>query len=460
MEKTIKEKFIQNGISPVSLEATEKIIYQMKKCVCKIYINGETGTGFFTKIPYKNNFLKVLITNNHIVGENEIKNNKKLTISLNNEKDKKFIQISNNRKRYTNEILDVTIIEIDENKDDIHDYIELDKEIINSIKLKKKEIINNYKDIYKNQSIYILNYLKGENTLVSYGFLSEINNENGINHICNTDYGSYGSPILSLKNNKLIGIHYGSSKFEFNKGTLIIYPIIEFQNIKNNIYIINKEKNIKLNELTIIYDIKDQEGIYLFGYDFVHKNKNNCKIIIEDKEQDIFEYLTLNKKMKDQENLQIKLKEIKPITNMSWIFGTEESPPCPVLSLPDLDKWDTKNVIDMSFMFSLCKIKSLPDISKWDTRNVTTFEGMFFYCSSLSSLPDISKWDTRKVTNISTMFYNCSLLSSLPDISKWDTREVTEMKGMLYGCSSLSSLPDVSKWNNKKVSNIDEIFEN
>ena len=242
METNIKEKFIQKGITPVSLEITEKIISQMKKCACKIYINGEKGTGFFTKIPYKNDLLKVLITNNHILGENEIKNNKSLTITLNNEKVKKFIKINNNRKRYTNEILDITIIEIDEKKDDIHDYIELDKDIINLIKLSKNEIINNYKDIYKNQSIYILNYLKGENILVSYGLLSEINDENGINHNCNTDYGSSGSPILSLKNNGLIGIHYGSSKFEFNKGTLIIYPIIEFQNIKNNLYIIKKEE--------------------------------------------------------------------------------------------------------------------------------------------------------------------------------------------------------------------------
>ena len=71
METTvIKEKFIKE---PVSLEVTEKIIYQMKKCVCKIYINEERETDFFTKIPYQNQLLKVLITNNHILDENEIK---------------------------------------------------------------------------------------------------------------------------------------------------------------------------------------------------------------------------------------------------------------------------------------------------------------------------------------------------------------------------------------------------
>ena len=43
---------------------------------------------------------------------------------------------------------------------------------------------------------------------------------------------------------------------------------------------------------------------------------------------------------------------------------------------------------------------------------------MFFQCSSLESLPDISKWDTRNVKNISDMFCGCSSLESLPDILK------------------------------------------
>ena len=71
--------------------------------------------------------------------------------------------------------------------------------------------------------------MNGESILVSYGLILEINEENGINHNCNTDNGSSGSPILSLKNNKIIGIHYGSSyQFEYNLGTLLIYSIKEF----------------------------------------------------------------------------------------------------------------------------------------------------------------------------------------------------------------------------------------
>ena len=84
MEDINKEKFYKNSIEPVSIEVTEKIIYQMKKCVCKIYNSGSTGIGIFTKIPFKNGEKTVLITIHHILGENEIKNNKIISYILNN----------------------------------------------------------------------------------------------------------------------------------------------------------------------------------------------------------------------------------------------------------------------------------------------------------------------------------------------------------------------------------------
>ena len=40
---------------------------------------------------------------------------------------------------------------------------------------------------------------------------------------------------------------------------------------------------------------------------------------------------------------------------------------------------------------------------------------MFCLCSKLSSLPDISRWNTNNVTNMSTMFQECSSLTELPE---------------------------------------------
>ena len=39
---------------------------------------------------------------------------------------------------------------------------------------------------------------------------------------------------------------------------------------------------------------------------------------------------------------------------------------------------------------------------------------MFSYCLLLSSLPDISKWNTNNVKDISHMFYGCDKLKNIP----------------------------------------------
>ena len=41
---------------------------------------------------------------------------------------------------------------------------------------------------------------------------------------------------------------------------------------------------------------------------------------------------------------------------------------------------------------------------------------LFYNCSSLSSLPDLSKWNTNNVNDMSDMFSFCESLLSLPDI--------------------------------------------
>ena len=111
MEDSKKEKEILTSPEAVSFEGTKNILDQMNNCVCRIYNNCE-GTGFFTKIPYKNQLLSVLITNNHVIGINDIINNQIITLYLNNDKKVKSIKLDNNRLRYTNEIFDITIIEI------------------------------------------------------------------------------------------------------------------------------------------------------------------------------------------------------------------------------------------------------------------------------------------------------------------------------------------------------------
>ena len=67
---------------------------------------------------------------------------------------------------------------------------------------------------------------------------------------------------------------------------------------------------------------------------------------------------------------------------------------------------------------------------------------IFAGCNSLVSLPDISKWNTSKVEDMSYMFYGCKSLKSLPDISNWNTSSVKNLKFMFYGCIPSLKLPD------------------
>ena len=60
----------------------------------------------------------------------------------------------------------------------------------------------------------------------------------------------------------------------------------------------------------------------------------------------------------------------------------------------------------MTSTFCDCKsLKNLSDISKWNTKNAIDMSYMFSGCKSLNNLPDISKWDTKNVTNMSFIFY-------------------------------------------------------
>ena len=285
---------------------------------------------------------------------------------------------------------------------------------------------------------------------------------------------------------------------------IILEPDINFQVInavppsKNNIINLRckiekspfiLEKVIKVDGIKIIYCIdndtirnKDINLIRLFGSKFIETNKNKCKFIYEGMEVDLQDNFDISfLKEKNEKKLEIILKGIDKVTNMSKIFSdcyflsslpdinklnfsdvTDMSymfNNCINLSLLDISKWDTSNVKNMSHIFNNCKNASFSDISKWNTSNVTDMSYMFNNCENLLILPDISKWDTSKVIDMSFMFSGCKSLSILPDISKWNISKVCYMNNMFYNCNSLTFLPDISKWNLENIQT-DNIFLN
>ena len=481
----IQEKYTEDSPIPVSIKGTEQILSQMKKCVCKIHNKGIKGTGFFCKIPYPDpsNLFPVLVTNNHILNKSDIKKNNTITLSINDEERFVDITIDESRKVFSSEELDTTTIELNLIKDnlklDLEDFLELDENINKG----------NLENIYSKHSIYIINYPKGLNVEVSYGILSSIK-DNEISHNCCTEKGSSGSPILSLNNFKVLGIHCGpNSDFNYNKGIFILYPIMDFCGIKRKVNKntnknINKSKfklnrmqtfninahefkikscktiinsymdHLPLNEMTIKYIFKGDKKIQLFGGEFIKKNRGKCKLIINGKEKELYQYLD-SKNLGNIKYLEIKLIETKKITDMSKMFCNCVN----LYSLPDLSNWDTSLVTNMSFMFCCCiSLTSFEGISKWNISNVSNISFMFWGCSTLKSIPDISNWNTSHITDMSYLFNRCLSLVSLPDISKWDISRVTKMDYMFNKCESLTSLPDINKWNIEKIKDIKGMF--
>ena len=72
---------------------------------------------------------------------------------MNNERSIINIKIDDTTKIYTNEILDITIIEL-KNIEKINYFLTLDKQIINAINSENGEQIDYFDNIYENEFIY------------------------------------------------------------------------------------------------------------------------------------------------------------------------------------------------------------------------------------------------------------------------------------------------------------------
>ena len=350
----IKEKDYPKA---VSFESTKIILEQMKNNLCKIIMDdGSKGTGFFCKI--NNNKLPVLITNNHVI--NDL--NKNVTINYDN----KYIDIIlKERIKYTNEEYDITIIEINE-KDEIKNFLEIDEEIM-------KEGANKS---YINESIYTLQYPKEK--LVSYGIIKNIMEDKNYNflHLCSTKNGSSGSPIINLKNKKVIGIHKETTNknHNYNIGLFLNYPIKDF--IQNEFFLKqlnNKYKlNIKDNKIDILnlknYNLGNEGLKELIQLNFknlkeLHLNNNNIsdiKILKKVKFENL-EILGLGgNKISDISNLEkANFKELKKLVlsynNISDIKALEK------VKFEKFEKLDlSRNEIDLTKNnLIISKLKSL-----------------------------------------------------------------------------------------------------
>ena len=232
-------------------------IWLAKKCLNKIIIKNKgkhyclrRGSGFCCSIPLPNKKTKipVLITCNHVLGEEELKIGNEIIAKYDNGDVEFRLKINEKSKIYTNKHLDVTIIEIKENIDIKNNmiFMDIDEDIFNDINFLKKYIngkrayLLQYAEpkefnIYSNKmSEYIIKknieeFTKNKEYRIEEGDIKiDDNYENIIIHNIPSNGGASGGPIIFYNKFRVIGIHQGRSTYELfsNNGGIKKFAIL------------------------------------------------------------------------------------------------------------------------------------------------------------------------------------------------------------------------------------------
>ena len=162
----------------------------MQKSFCKIK---NIGTGFFCNIPFpdNSNSLPVFITNNHVLGENDIAKDNIISVSINDDEYKYNIHITNSTRTYTDPDYDISIIEIVKKE-------ELDK--VSFLEIEDNILYIKQYDQYKDKSVYVLHYPNCKNVAFSVGIIKNISiDDYNILHLCGTLKGSSGGPNIKFR---------------------------------------------------------------------------------------------------------------------------------------------------------------------------------------------------------------------------------------------------------------------
>ena len=441
-----REKYLDKHPRSLSKMQIKRIYEQMNKSICKIV--DHKGSGFICRIPYPNNLnlLPVLITCNHVLKNEDVKPGSEIKLVF--EEEEKILKIDDERKIYKSlkDEYDTTIIEIKKTDGfDFKNFLEVDENIFN----------DNLDKLFKNKTIYVIHYPKVDEIKYTVDVIHLIDDFK-IRHFCETDYGSSGSPILSLDTFKVIGIHSGHAATKlYNVGTIIKYPIDGLIKVAPP----KIEKNEILLKIIIRKDDINKEIYFLDNGSFKHEedegkihnnleelNENNTKIYINNIEHKYCKYFKPEKKGIYELKIEINF----PIKNCSYMFSC-----CNNIIDFDFSSFNTRSITNMRYMFSSCQGIRRINLSSFDTKNVTNMSNMFSYCINLTEI-DLSSFYTSNVTNMSKMFTWCPNLTKI-NIENFDVSKVIDMNGMFHTCESLISI-DLSSFIAKSATNVSCMF--
>ena len=288
--------------------------------IVRIKKDSGTATGFFLKIKVRDRELNSLITNCHVISQEDVLFKKKIYIYYGNKENEitKVITLNSCERfiRCFDYPKDITVIEL-KNYDYIPDYKFL---------LPDLEYKNGYYN-YNNQKFYLAgypgvnNYHNGERHISSGRVFDIYLNNIEFEHTLDTRNGSSGAPICLLRNGKVIGVHKAHKKqsplgnLSINKATFIGVIIDELE----------KEYYL-LPEIRNPYDYKSSfEGFNNFGLDqqtlnFLDFNNDFFKF---DNSEKIFN--EVNEKISDIMNKSFSLFEKNDFFKEDDFFSTKRN---------------------------------------------------------------------------------------------------------------------------------------
>ena len=203
------------------------------------------ATGFFIKFKIKEIFLHCLLTNHHVITQEDVNSNKGINIYFGEKQNEKERYIILDKKerfiKCFKEPIDITVIAIN-NKDNIPENKFLNPDL---------NYINGF-DNYKNKDFYLAGYPKSKNYKkerhCSSGKIVSVNNYI-FTHSLDTNEGSSGSPICFIENPLVIGIHRGGIETKkINIGTFIGYIVDELNKEDISHYYYNSKLQNKNTE--------------------------------------------------------------------------------------------------------------------------------------------------------------------------------------------------------------------
>ena len=267
-------------------------------------------------------------------------------------------------------------------------------------KIKSKFILSKIFGHFKKKSLKIIKYNKNVQTRldITIDDFKEISQTKIIVIPCENKFGKFIN-IFNKKLEKYYHIYFNDNKEEIKR------------------YYLTKNDNVTKIKIIIEYQVESLSGLFfncscIQSIDFIKSHGNNIN------------------------NIKCMFASCRSLKKINFYFKS-------------------KNLYDMSYIFSECSLLEELNISKFDTDKFIKFEQIFYKCPNLKILT-ISNFNNNSLTDIKPLFSECGSLEKL-NITNFNINNVIDLSFMFNKFSSLKEIY-ISNFNANNVAKMNNMF--